>query len=106
MNLALRLDLIPLTKNILNDKNISTNSLASYTIFPAEKLEYPKTFNEETNLIDYEISTSVPAEIFIDNKFLGFSPQKIKAKKNTKTEIKIVAPYYEVLTKEYSFQRK
>ena len=53
--------------------------MASYTIFPAEKLEYPKTFNEETNLIDYEISTSVPAEIFIDNKFLGFQ-QKIKAK--------------------------
>lgn len=100
-----RLDLIPLTKNLLNDKNISTNSLASYTIFPAEKFEYPKTFIEETNLIDYEISTSVPAEIFIDNRFLGYSPQKIKAKKNTKTEIKIVAPYYEILTKEYSFQR-
>ena len=100
-----RLDLIQLTKDLLNDKTLSSNEFSSYTLFPAERFSYPKNITEETNLIDYEISTSVPAEIFIDNKFLGFSPQKIKAKKNTKAQIKIVAPYFEVLTKEFSFQR-
>ena len=100
-----RLDLIQLTKDLLNDKNVSINDIPSYAVFPAEKFSYPKTFNEETNLITYEITTSVPAEIFIDNKLLGISPQKINAKKNTRAQIKVVAPYFETLTKEFSFQR-
>jgi len=100
-----KLEQINMIKALLIDNDKSLNEMPSFAVFPNLGLRYPSTIDNEDALIDFEINSSVPAQIYLNGKFLGESPQKIRAKKNTKADIMLLAENHDDFREIISFKR-
>ena len=100
-----KLQQIDMIKALLVDNNKSLNGMPSFAVFPALGLKYPSTIDNEDSLIDFEINTSIPAQIYLNGKYLGESPQKIRANKNTQADIMLMADNHDDFRKTISFKR-
>ena len=79
--------------------------MPSFVVFPTLGLEYPSTIPSDDSLIDFEINVSVPAQVYLNGKYLGESPQKIRGNKDTKADIALSAENHEDFGKTISFKR-
>tara|TARA_B100000575_G_C23140296_1_gene663405 strand:- start:2374 stop:3525 length:1152 start_codon:yes stop_codon:yes gene_type:complete len=100
-----KLQQIDMIKALLVDNNKSLNGMPSFAVFPDLGLKYPSTIDNEDSLIDFEINTSIPAQIYLNGKYLGESPQKIRANKNTQADIMLMADNHDDFRKTISFKR-
>tara|TARA_B100000401_G_C52808852_1_gene722539 strand:- start:2062 stop:3213 length:1152 start_codon:yes stop_codon:yes gene_type:complete len=100
-----KLEQIDMVKSLLIGNNESLNDMPSFVVFPTLGLEYPSTIPSDDSLIDFEINVSVPAQIYLNGKYLGESPQKIRGNKDTKADIALSAENHEDFGKTISFKR-
>jgi len=100
-----KLEQIDMIKTLLIDNNKPLNEMPSFMVFPNLGLKYPSTIDSADTLIDFEINTSIPAQIYLNGKYLGESPQKIRANKNTQADVMLMADNHEDFRKTISFKR-
>jgi len=100
-----KLEQIDMIKALLIDNDMSLNEMPSFAVFPNLNLKYPSTIDNKDTLLGFEINSSIPAQIYLNGKYLGESPQKIRAKKNTQANIMLLAENHDDFKKTITFKR-